>query len=85
MRAAVVVECNPVGNDARGVLNALDAMAMNAFVGKTVPRTVFYPASFLERSDDPLDHAVIRHDGGGVFGLGSAAIMASGAWGIGST
>lgn len=45
MRAAIVVETDPVGNDARGVLNALEAMAMNALL--------------LERSDDPLDHAVL--------------------------
>lgn len=45
MRAAIVVETDPVGNDARGVLNALEAMAMNALL--------------LERSDDPLNHAVL--------------------------
>ena len=45
MRAAVIVEADPVGDDAGRVLDALEAMAMNALL--------------LERADDPLDHAVL--------------------------
>lgn len=45
MRAAVVVEADPVTDDAGRVLGALEAMAMNALL--------------LERADDPLDHAFL--------------------------
>ena len=45
MRAAVVVEADPVTDDAGRVLDALEAMAMNALL--------------LERADHPLDHAVL--------------------------
>ena len=45
MRAAVVVEADPVTDDAGRVLDVLEAMAMNALL--------------LERADNPLDHAVL--------------------------
>lgn len=45
MRAAVVVEADPVTDDAGRVLDALEAMAMNTLL--------------LERADAPLDHAVL--------------------------
>lgn len=45
MRAAVVVETDPVADDAVGVLDALEAVAVNALL--------------LERPDDALHHAVL--------------------------
>ncbi len=60
MRAAVVVEADPVTDDAGRVLDALKAIAVNALL--------------LEGADDALDHAVIRHDAGGASGVGSAIV-----------
>lgn len=45
MRAAVDVETDPVADDAVGVLDALEAVAVNALL--------------LERPDDALHHAVL--------------------------
>lgn len=45
MRAAVVVEGDPVSDDPRRMLDALEAMAVNALL--------------LEGPDDALDHAVL--------------------------
>ena len=45
MRAAVVVEADPVADDAGCVLDAVEAMSMNALL--------------LERPDHPLDHPVL--------------------------
>lgn len=45
MRPAVVVEADPVADDAVGVLDALEAVPVNALL--------------LERPDDALDHAVL--------------------------
>nr|WP_245965225.1 hypothetical protein [Sinirhodobacter hankyongi] len=45
MRAAVIVEADPVGDDAGRVLDAFEAVPVNALL--------------LERSDDALDHAVL--------------------------
>ena len=44
----MIVEADPVGDDARGVLDALEAMAVNAWL--------------LEGADDALDHAVLLWD-----------------------
>jgi hypothetical protein len=41
MRPAGVVELDPIADGPRGVLDVLEAVAMNAFVGKTVRWTVF--------------------------------------------
>jgi len=71
MRASVVLEADPVTDGARRVLNAVEALAMDAL--------------FFQCPDHTLDHAIIRHDAGGASGLGSAIVMASGTWGIGST
>jgi hypothetical protein len=71
MRAAVVVEADPVADDARRVLDAFEAVPVSALL--------------FQRPDHALDHAVIRHDQGGALGPGSAIVLASGAWGIGST
>ena len=48
MRTAVIAEADPVGDDAPGVLDALEAMAVNALL--------------LEGADDALDHAVLLWD-----------------------
>ena len=45
MRAAVIVKTDPVADDARGVLDALEAVTVGAL--------------FFERADDPLDHAIL--------------------------
>lgn len=45
MRSAVVVEADPVSGDPRRMLDALEAVAVNALL--------------LERPDDALDHAVL--------------------------
>ena len=45
MRAAVVVEADPVADSARRVLDAVEALAMNAL--------------FFQRPDHALDHAVL--------------------------
>lgn len=45
MRAVVVVEADPVFNDAGRVLDAFEAVAVNALL--------------LERTDQALDHAVL--------------------------
>lgn len=45
MRAACVVELDPVSDGAGGVLDALEAVAVNALL--------------LQRPDDALDHAVL--------------------------
>lgn len=71
MRAAVVLKSNPVTDDAHRMLDALEAVSMHALL--------------LQGPDEALNHAIIRHDGGGAFGVGSAIVMASGVWGIGST
>lgn len=53
MRAAVVVEADPVTDDAGRVLDALKAMAVNALL--------------LEGADDALDHAVLARGQCGVM------------------
>jgi len=45
MRPAVVIEANPVTNDATGVLQCFEAMSMSALL--------------LQGSDDAFDHAVL--------------------------
>jgi hypothetical protein len=45
MRAAVIVKADPVADDSRGVLDALEAMSVCAL--------------FFEGADDPFDHAIL--------------------------
>ncbi len=45
MTSAVVIEADPVSDDPRSMLDALEAVAVNALL--------------LERPDDALDHAVL--------------------------
>lgn len=67
----MIVEADPASDRSRSVLDAVEALAMGALL--------------LERSDHALDHAVIRHDEIGALAFGPAMLMASRAWGIGST
>ncbi len=45
MRAAIIVKTDPVGDDARGVLDALEAVTVGTL--------------FFEQVDAPLDHAIL--------------------------
>ena len=45
MRAAVIVKTDPVADDARGVLDALEAVTVGAL--------------FFESTNDPFDHAIL--------------------------
>lgn len=45
MRAAVIVKTDPAADDARGVLDALEAVSAGTL--------------FFEPADDPLDHTVL--------------------------